>query len=93
MTGEFSYSSVHRLHVWYPAFYGNDRGTASHFFCEKFSENVKDQVNTELTRMGSEFQQYLESCCSHRGTNGYELAQRIESDLHSRGILGIINLM
>ena len=54
---------------------------------------VKDQGNPELTRVGSEFQEYLESCCSHRGTNGYELAQRIEPNLHSGGALGVIDLM
>lgn len=50
-------------------------------------------MNLELTRMGSEFQEYLESCCSHRGTNGYELAQCIEPNLHSRGTLGIYDSM
>jgi len=43
--------------------------------------------------MGSEFQEYLESCCSHRETNGYELAQCIEPHLHSTGILDLIDLM
>ena len=37
--------------------------------------------------MSSEFQEHLETRYSHRGTNCYELAQRIEPNCHSGKLL------